>query len=191
MENKYLIPGAIWITGLSASGKTTLGLRLYKNLKQMGVNNVEFLDGEELRKKLDRVYGYSVEERFAVIKNFVRIAREYNEKGKVVIVSTISHKRKMRELAREEINPFLEIYLKCPVRVCAQRDPKGQYRKAFAAELENFVGVTEPYEISKNPELILDTASKSIEDCSSILLNYVLNFLEYHLPCSFNKQNST
>jgi adenylyl-sulfate kinase len=177
MDNTELTPGTIWITGLCASGKTTLGQSLVDNLIAIDIRNVEFLDGEALRQRLDRVYGYTTEERNAVLMNTIRIARDYNHEGKVVIVATISHKKRIRELARQEIGHFMEVYLDCPVEVCAQRDYKGHYKKAYANEYENFVGVTEPYELSDNPELVLDTANKTVEECSQLLLERVKSFL--------------
>ena len=177
MNMNELTPCTIWITGLCASGKTTLGQNLTDNLMAKGIRNVEFLDGETLRQRLDRVYGYSTEERNAVLMNTIRISRQHNHEGKVVIVATISHKREIRETARREIGHFMEVYLDCPVEVCAQRDYKGQYKKAFANEYENFVGVTEPYELSDDPELILDTANKTVEECSQVLLERALIFL--------------
>jgi adenylylsulfate kinase len=177
MKKHSFIPGTIWITGLTASGKTTLGKHLYDNLLQIGIDNVEFFDGEQLRKHLDRKYGYSLEERFAVLENIIEIASKCNDRGKISIVSTISHKRKMRELARKRIAHFMEVYLECPVAICAQRDYKGHYKKAFAGEYEMFVGVTDPYELSERVELILDTASIPVEHSSQILFDQALKFL--------------
>lgn len=169
--------GTIWITGLSASGKTTLGKKLTDDLIQAGFHNVEHLDGEVLRTKYDRIYGYSVEERFAVLENIIRIAKECNKKGKIAVVSTISHKRQMRRIACKALVPFMEVYLKCSVETCASRDYKGNYKKAFAGELDTFIGVTEPYELSDNPELVVNTAHQSIDKCSSILLEKSIDFL--------------
>ena len=177
-----LTQGTIWITGLSASGKTTLGEYLRCNLQKKGIENVKLLDGEELRKNFDRIYGHSLEERYAVVSKIIKIAHECNQKGSISIVCTISHKKEMREMARQEIRHFMEVYLKCPVEVCARRDYKGNYKKAFQGEGEYFAGITEPYEKSENPELVLDTASKSINECSAILLNRVLEFLEDRFP---------
>jgi len=177
-----LKPGTVWITGLSCSGKTTLGRHLAANLVRKGIRNIEFLDGEETRKKLDRVYGHSLEERYRVLSQVIRIVRECNQKGNIAIVSTISHQRRAREIARKKIKHFMEVYLNCPLEVCAQRDYKGLYKTALNDRIEFFPGITEPYEVSENCELVIDTASMSIEDCSAILLNHVENFLKDHHP---------
>ncbi len=164
-----LAPGVVWITGLSASGKSTAGQNLYKKLQNSGITNAEILDGEELRTHLDRKYGYTVEERMAVAENIVRVAVDKIKSGKLVIVSTITHKLAMRKMARDHIDLFMEVYLKCPVEVCAARDYKGNYELALAGKCDNFIGVTEPYEVSSRPELVLDTGILGIEECSEIL----------------------
>lgn len=170
--------GTIWITGISASGKTTLGERLVKNLRLKGIKNITFLDGEVLRKQLNKTQGYSVEERCAILKNTIQLTKNYNQSGKIVVVATISHKRKIREKARKEIGHFMEVYLKCPVESCAKRDYKGNYVKAFKGLYDNFVGVTEPYQVSENVELILDTDKDDVEKCSKVLLEEAVNFLQ-------------
>ena len=178
LKKNKLVEGTVWITGVTASGKTTLGQLLYDKLMQEGYHNAEFLDGEVLRKKLDRIYGSSVEERFAVLENVIRIANDWNQRGNVAIVSTISHKRLMREIARKALSPFIEVYLKCSIEVCKKRDFKGLYAKAFAGELNTFVGVTEPYELSDKPELILDTETLSISECCNVLFKHTVGFLK-------------
>jgi adenylylsulfate kinase len=147
-------------------------------MKEKGIHNVEFLDGEALRKQLDREYGYSVEERFAVARNTVVLARRINDDGSFAIVSTITGLKAMREHARKCIPHFMEVYLNCPVEICAARDFKGNYEKALAGLLENFTGVTSPYEPTDSPELTLDTASMSIQECSKILLEKTLLFFD-------------
>lgn len=171
-------PATIWITGLSASGKTTLGERLLKGLIENGVKNVEFLDGEILRSKVGAALGYSTSDRNTMIAHTIKIAKELNEKGTVCIVATISHKNQTRQRARAAIGNFMEVYLACPVEVCVARDYKGNYKKAFGGEYKNFVGVTEPYEVSDDPELVLDTAANTIDECSRILVKKVVEFLD-------------
>jgi len=178
MNDLNIAPGTIWITGLCASGKTTLGKSLYEDLMGMGVKNVEFFDGEDLRQKFDRTYGYSPEERLIALKKMIEIVCDCNKQGKIAIISVLSHKKKAREYARRTIKNFMEIHLDCPVDVCAKRDFKDHYRRAFAGEYENFIGVTEPYEVSDSPELEVDTASNTIEESSKIILQQTLLFLK-------------
>jgi|TARA_B100002003_G_scaffold131135_1_gene121202 adenylyl-sulfate kinase len=176
LKNQEIIPGTIWFTGISGSGKTTLGKFLYDAIIKKGFD-ADFLDGDELRKRFDKQYGHSLEDRFEVAKRIIDIASKCNKEGKIAIVSTVSHKKKMRDMARQNIYYFMEVYLNCPVNVCKDRDYKGLYEKAYINRDELFPGVTEPYEVSENPELILNTASEGIEQCGKILLKKVLRFL--------------
>jgi len=177
-RKKELPVATIWVTGLSASGKTTLGKILSENLTKLGFTNFIWLDGEVLRDRLDRKYGFTHEERFKVLENIVReVQRSQNEK-KLVIISAISHLVKMREYARNNCANFYEIYLKCSVAMCAGRDFKGNYKLALEGQTKHFIGVTEPYEESKNPELIVDTEHKSKEKCADLVLKNVLKFLD-------------
>lgn len=178
MRNQKLITGTIWITGLSASGKSTLGGKLFKDLKAIGVNNVKFLDGESIREELGNTYGYRTNDRNAILSRTIQMAREYNENGIIVIVSTISHKRAIRQKARNTITNFMEVFLECPVSICIERDCKGHYKKALNGEYENFIGITESYEISESPELVINTKSLTIVECQELLLKNVISFLD-------------
>ena len=175
-----LIPGTIWITGLSTSGKTTLGERLEKELLSRGIENVVLLDGEVVRERL-RDFRYASSDRKSIAFKKAELALEHNKEGKIVIVTGITHQRETRAKLREYLGRFMEVYLKCPVEVCAARDYKGQYQKAYAGELENFVGVSVPYEES-DPELVLDTDKKSVEECSAILLRQTIDFINGRNP---------
>ena len=171
----------IWLSGVTASGKTTLGKILYEDLKNSGIVNLKFFDGEDLRKIQDRVYGHSVEERFRLIKKYTKLIKYENEKGYNTIISTVSHKKEMRDFARDQLNQFMEINLLCSSETCAIRDFKNIYSKISKKDNECFPGVTEPYEISKKAELILNTEQNSIEDSRIILLNKTLEFLNENI----------
>lgn len=177
-KNSSFSPGTIWITGLSASGKTTLGKRLRTDLLSSGVE-VVLLDGEEVRARIQN-FGYSLEERNKVAFKIAELALEYNKSGKMVIVNAITHQRETRAKIREYLGRYMEVYLRCPVEVCAARDYKGNYQRALAGELDNFIGITFPYEES-TPELVLDTHRKSVEECSAILLAHALKFKDGHM----------
>ena len=161
---KRLLPGAVWITGLSASGKSTLSEGLYNRLKQDGYNNTILLDGEGVREMLSREYGYSVSERFAVSDNIIKLSVDSISNGNMVIVSTIDHAMKMRQNARDSINNFMEVYAKCPVDICSKRDYK-----------DNYVGITHQYEESERPELVIDTNKLSIEEGINLLHERVIS----------------
>ena len=177
MRNQELVSGTIWITGVSASGKSTLGGKLFNDLKAIGVNNVKLLDGETIREELGDTHGYRTNDRNAILDKTIKTARECNENGIIVIVSTISHKNAIRQKARNIITNFMEVFLNCPLEVCIERDYKGHYKKALNGEYEDFIGITEAYETSKSPELVINTKSLSIAECQEILLKNVVSFL--------------
>jgi len=181
VSNNLIRIGTIFITGISASGKSTLGKRLKENLLKTGINNVKFLDGEEIRKQLakrGKCYGYSTVERNELALEFGHMALEYNRKGMVCIICSICHCKEIRAKMREVIGNVMEVYLDCPVTICAQRDYKGNYAKAFQGLYDNFIGVTEPYQKSDNVELVLQTDKNMVDKCSQTLLEEVLAFLK-------------
>ena len=167
-------PGIVWITGITASGKSTLAKRLQQGLLNSRYENVELLDGDDLRKRLNFKYGHSNKDRMAVMEISVNICKETNKLGNLAILSSIGHKKAMRDYARSQTSAFMEVYLDCPVDVCAKRDYKGLYEKARAGEYQTFVGVTEPYERSEFPDLVLNTAENSIDECSKILFKSIV-----------------
>ena len=169
--------GTIWITGITASGKTTLGRTLYERLTETRNCPLEFLDGDELRKRLDKTYGHSMEDRLLVLGKIVEIAQEKNQTGTTVIVSTVSHKKAMRDYARAQIPRFMEVYLDCSPELCAARDYKGLYQLAYEGEYDLFPGVTEPYELSDAPDLTLNTDRTPLEECANVLFREVVVFL--------------
>jgi adenylylsulfate kinase len=166
----------VWITGLPASGKTTLSKALRGGLEARGYA-CTLLDGDVLRARLGRSYGHSLEDRFAVLREIVAAARAERDRGLIPIVATISHKREMRAFAREALGRMLEVYLDCAAPVCAARDGKGHYRRAFAGEYDCFVGVTEPYETWSRADLVIDTARSRISVAALRLLAASLAFL--------------
>tara|TARA_B100000315_G_scaffold151518_1_gene140305 strand:- start:160 stop:717 length:558 start_codon:yes stop_codon:yes gene_type:complete len=167
----------IWISGVTASGKTTLGKFLFESLNNNGIKRIKFFDGEDLRKRLDKNYGHSLADRYEVLNGIIKIVKEETIIGYTVIISTVSHKREMRDLARSQSNHFMEINLICSSKTCAIRDYKNIYNTINEKNNECLPGVTEPYEISDNAELILDTEQYSLEESKIIILNTTLKFL--------------
>ena len=162
----------IWFTGVSASGKSTLSERLYNDLQELGIINVELLDGESVRDMLkNHSFDKSSREKIGIQK--ARIALELNKQGKIVLVSGIAHKKRWRKDIRKMIDNYFEVYLKCSVKECSKRDYKNNYDKAFSGKLENFIGVSEQYEESDEYDLVLHTGRDSIETCSSLLLEKI------------------
>ena len=166
-----------WITGITASGKTTLGKKLEEHLINNSFKNVLRLDGDTLRSKKNWPSGYSIEKRFEIIKLIVEICEEELIKNKIVIVSTVSHKKFMREYARSKLINFNEIYLDALPELCAQRDYKGLYKKYNDKPDDIFPGVTDHYELSQEVELIIPTTKLDLNASIFMLNNFAMNVL--------------
>lgn len=172
--------GTIWITGISASGKSTLGSSLVQSLKDYGLEEIIFLDGEDIRKRLEqegKYFGHSNKDRSCIFSEIADLAINYNRKGYVCIVSAIAHVKKEREAVRQKVKNYMEVYLECSVEACAKRDYKGNYEKAYAGLMDNFIGVNEPFQISDNTELIINTEKNDIENCGNILFRETIKYL--------------
>lgn len=162
----------IWFTGLPCSGKTTIADLVAEELRSRGLV-VERLDSDLVRQSLTRDLGFSKEDRDANIERVTYVARLLTRSGAIVLCSFISPYRTRRRKAREAIGEFVEIYVRCPVTVCAARDVKGMYAKALRGEIENFTGVSAPYEEPESPEMICDTQPESPEESTAKVLAYL------------------
>jgi adenylylsulfate kinase len=154
----------VWITGLSGAGKTTLALAAERALFSRGCR-VFVLDGDKVRNGLCADLGFSLPERSENIRRIGEVARLFHEAGQIVLVSAISPLQADRDRARALIpSPyFLEVYCRCPLAVCEERDPKGLYRKARAGLLPEFTGISSPYEAPAAPDVLVDSAESSVE----------------------------
>jgi len=148
----------IWFTGLPRSGKTTLSRLVAAELEALGVDRIEVLDGDVIRRTFSAGLGYSRADREENVRRIADHARELTESGTVCIVAAISPYASARARARETVGDFVEVHCTAPVEVCAARDTTGLYEKAMAGEIESFTGVSDPYEIPEAPDLRLDTA---------------------------------
>src|SRR2546421_4836293 len=153
----------IWFTGLSGSGKSTLSQVIERRLKEYG-RNVEILDGDIVRTRLSKGLGFSREDRDTNIKRIAFVASLLTRNGVVCISAAIAPYREAREWAREEIGNFVEVYVKCPIEVCRQRDVKGLYRLVDEGKIKHFTGVDDPYEEPEYPELIIETHKETVEE---------------------------
>jgi adenylyl-sulfate kinase len=162
----------VWFTGLSASGKTTIANIVEPELERRGFL-VDHLDGDIIRTHLSKGLGYSKEDRDANIARIGWVAARLARAGAVVVVSAISPYAEARRHARslvEQHAPFVEVHMATPLEECARRDPKGLYAAAFAGEIDDFTGVSAPYEEPLDPELRLDTTGASPSDSAAIVL---------------------
>ncbi len=160
----------VWMTGLPGAGKTTIANRAKELLESDG-RRVEVLDGDEVRKTLSPDLGFTKEERTLHNMRVIHMAKLLARNDIVVLVSLISPYRAVRDLAREELSPyFREVFVKCPLEVCMERDPKGLYKKAKEGLIQRMTGLSDTYEEPASPELIVETNSESVDDCARKIL---------------------
>jgi adenylylsulfate kinase len=160
----------LWFTGLSGAGKTTISHTVEKELRDRG-SRVEVLDGDIVRENLSKGLGFSKEDRDTNIRRIAFVADLLSRNGVPVITAAISPYREIRDEARELMGErFIEVFVKASVEVCAERDVKGLYEKAFKGEIKEFTGVSDPYEPPLNPEITLDTEHQSPEESAGKLL---------------------
>ena len=153
----------IWFTGLSGSGKSTLSEVIEQRLKARG-RNVEVLDGDIVRTHLSKGLGFSREDRDTNIKRIGFVCGLLTRNGVVCISAAIAPYHEARDWARREIGNFVEVYVKCPIEVCRQRDVKGLYKLVDEGKIKNFTGVDDPYEEPVHPELIIETDKETVEE---------------------------
>ncbi len=168
---KHQRPRCLWLTGLSASGKSTVANLLEKRLVSEG-RHTYLLDGDNVRHGLNRDLGFTEADRVENIRRVAEVSRLMVDAGLIVIVSFISPFRSERDFARGLFEPgdFREIFVDAPLEVCAARDPKGLYAKARRGEIRNFTGVDSPYERPERPDLRLDTGKLSPEECVELVV---------------------
>jgi adenylyl-sulfate kinase len=170
-------PGfVVWFTGLSGSGKTTIAVELEKKLEERNLR-VQRLDGDIVRKSLTKDLGFTEEDRKKNIERITFVTRLLAKHGVATLVSFISPYISVRDNARKEVNEesatFVEVFVKASVEECARRDVKGLYEKAFAGEIENFTGVSHPYEDPPEPEIICNTECETVEESTQKVLEYL------------------
>lgn len=153
----------IWFTGLSGAGKSTLSSSIEQRLKACG-RNVEVLDGDIVRTHLSKGLGFSREDRDTNIKRIAFVCSLLTRNGVISIAAAISPYREAREWARKEIGNFVEVFIKCPIEICRDRDVKGLYKLADQGKLKGFTGVDDPYEEPEHPELVIETDKETIEE---------------------------
>lgn len=165
----------LWFTGFSGAGKSTLAHALEEALHQMHCHTF-VLDGDNVRHGLCDDLGFSDEDRMENIRRIGEVSKLFIEAGVMVLTAFISPFRIDRARVRNLIGEadFIEIYCHCPLEVCEERDVKGLYQKARQGLINNFTGISSPYEVPGNPELSVDTATKSLEEC----VEQVVGFLQ-------------
>lgn len=162
----------LWLTGLSGAGKTTIALAIEKELHERGVR-LERLDGDTVREGLTRDLGFSKEDRDKNIERVTFVAKLLSRNGVGVVASFISPYRQARQKVRQETTNFIEVFVDAPLKVCADRDVKGMYAKAFAGQIKNFTGVDDPYEPPETPEITVHTDQETVDQSVATILTYL------------------
>lgn len=163
-------PAVIWLTGLCASGKTTIANNLNVKFKNDFVFPV-LLDGDDIRKTL-RVNNFDEDSRMKHNLYVGYLASILEKQGHVVIVSLISPYAEIRNEVRGMCKNFIEVYVSTKLEICIQRDTKGQYQKALTGELKDFTGISAPYFAPEFPEIIIDNGTKTYQECTDIIFDY-------------------
>ena len=163
----------VWFTGLSGAGKTTLAEALAKEMGERGLK-LEVLDGDEVRTNLSKGLGFSKEDRDTNIRRIGYVSRLLARNGAGVIAAAISPYREVRNEVRRSIEAegagFIEVFVKCPIDVLAERDVKGLYKKALAGEIKEFTGVSDPYEEPLAPEVVVETDRETVAQSTAKIL---------------------
>lgn len=153
----------LWFTGIPASGKSTVAKEVERILRERGVP-VENLDADEIRTNLSPKLGYTAEARDINTKRLAFLASLLEKHGCSAIVAAVSSLRHFRDRARGMSKNFVEIYVKCPVEVCMERDPKGLYARAEKGEVNDIAGLHQPYEEPLNAEVVCESDKETVEE---------------------------
>jgi adenylyl-sulfate kinase len=156
----------LWFTGMSGAGKSTLSQPIAERLRGLG-HKVELLDGDVVRTNLTKGLGFTKEDRDINVRRIGFVCNLLSRNGVVAVTAAISPYRAVRDEVRAAITAdgagFVEIFVRCPLEVLAERDVKGLYKKALAGEIPNFTGVSDPYEEPLAPELVVDSSTESVD----------------------------
>ncbi len=165
----------IWFTGLSGSGKSTVALGVERELHKRGIL-CRILDGDNIRSGINRNLGFSAEDRKENIRRIAEVGKLFVDTGIVTLAAFISPTNESRQMAAGIIGmeDFKEVYISTPLEVCEKRDVKGLYARARRGDIQNFTGVSAPFEVPENPALSLDTSVLSLEECVNKVLELIL-----------------
>ncbi len=167
----------IWFTGLSGSGKTTLGLRITEELRKIR-KEAAFVDGETVRKFFEDELGFDRQSRIQNVKRIAFGATLLADNNVTVIVANIAPYYEVRDFIRKHIPKYIQVYCKASFEECAARDTKGQYSKAAGGKIKNMIGMDEPYDVPRRPDIIVDTINESVDES----VNKILKYLKENIP---------
>jgi adenylylsulfate kinase len=161
---------AVWFTGFSGAGKSTIAEALTDKLKSHGCQ-LEVLDGDEIREHLTKDLGFSKEDRDTNIRRIGFVAKLLVRNGVIVLVPVISPYRSIREEMRRNIRDFVEVFVNAPLSTCEERDVKGLYKKVRAGQIKQFTGIDDPYEPPVNPEVECRTDKEEVGESVDKIFN--------------------
>lgn len=166
---------ALWFTGLSGSGKTTIARHVEQEIAGKGVLT-QVLDGDNIRTGINNNLGFGEEDRVENIRRIAEVTKLFVQCGVVTLNCFISPTREMRQMAKDIIgaDDFIEVFVDTSLAECEARDVKGLYKKARAGEIPNFTGIHEPFESPLDPDVRLRTEDADVQQCVQQVLNYVL-----------------
>lgn len=166
----------LWFTGLSGSGKSVLANAVDEKLYRKGIQSY-VLDGDSIRHGLNKDLGFQTGDRIENIRRIGEVAKLFVDSGQMILTAFISPFREDRDMVRALFpkGEFFEIYVKCPLHVCEQRDPKGLYKKARNGEIKHFTGIDSPYEAPLSPDFIIESDQTSISDGADLIINALQN----------------
>jgi len=176
--DRHLLNGhkscVLWFTGLSGSGKSSLANALDVELFRHGIKSY-VLDGDNIRHGLNSDLSFKVEDRKENIRRIGEVAKLFVDSGQIVSSAFISPFIEDRQLIRNMFNAgeFIEVFMNCPLHVCEDRDPKGLYKKARIGEIPDFTGISSPYEVPINPEIVVETDKMILDESVYMILSYL------------------
>lgn len=164
--------GVIWLTGLSAAGKSTIARQVERALHEKGIRSY-VLDGDNIRHGLNVDLGFSYEQRKENIRRIVEVAKLFVDSGIIVIAAFITPFSEERAYIRNSLEglDYVEVYVKCDISECVSRDPKGQYKKALNGLIKDYTGISSPYEEPENPDIVIDTQAVTVEQATQMVLD--------------------
>lgn len=174
-HNSFLM----WFTGLSGSGKSTIANAVEQKLFNMGVHTYT-LDGDNVRKGLNKDLTFSPEDRTENIRRIAQVANLFVDSGTVVLAAFVSPYKKDREMIKNTVKSsnFVEIFIDTPVEECEKRDVKGLYAKARKGLIKDFTGINAPYESPENPDITIDTTKVSVDEAAETIIETIRKKLE-------------
>lgn len=169
----------LWFTGLSGSGKSTIANAVEQQLFDSGFKTYT-LDGDNIRQGINKGLGFTAEDRAENLRRIAEVAKLFVDSGQICMAAFVSPTRSDRQIVKDIIgeNDFIEVFVDTPLEICEQRDVKGLYAKARKGEIQNFTGISAPYEAPENPEIQVKTEHKPIEESAKEVFDYINTHLK-------------